>query len=305
MDLLEIRNVSKAYSGHQALRNVSLKIPKQSVFGLLGPNGAGKTTLIRIITQIINQDEGQILLNGSEITAGDVRKIGYMPEERGLYKKMKVGDQLLFLAGLKGLSKSQAKKNIKKWFERLEVEGWWSKKIEDLSKGMGQKIQFIATVMHDPDLIILDEPFSGFDPVNANLIKDQILQLKEQGSTIIFSTHRMESVEEMCDQIAMINQSQKILDGSTVDIKNSFSTNTFSVQHKGEITSLPAGYEIVGSANSDNDLQETQVRILGNTSPNELIKELIAVAEIHSFIEKIPTMNDIFIEKVKTGGNHE
>ncbi len=305
MALLEIKNISKGYSGHQALRDVSFDIPRQSIFGLLGPNGAGKTTLIRIITQIINQDEGKILLNGKEITPADVRKIGYLPEERGLYKKMKVGDQLLFLAGLKGLSKVEAKEQIKYWFDKLKIQGWWNKKVEDLSKGMGQKIQFIATVIHQPELIILDEPFSGFDPVNANLIKENILELKEKGATIIFSTHRMESVEELCDNIAMINHAKVILGGEKNAIKSSFKTNTFEIMHEHHIGDLPAGYQLLKSENGQDQLIQSEIQIDLGSKPNDLLKLLIPNIEIHSFIEKLPTMNDIFIMKVQEGGNHE
>ncbi len=305
MELLEVKNISKGYSGHQALRDVSFSIPKQSIFGLLGPNGAGKTTLIRIITQIINQDSGQVLLNGKEITPADVRKIGYLPEERGLYKKMKVGEQLLFLAGLKGLSKGEAKEQIKYWFEKLKIDGWWNKKVEDLSKGMGQKIQFIATVLHQPELIILDEPFSGFDPVNANLIKENILELKERGATIIFSTHRMESVEELCDNIAMINNAQTILSGSKEEIKAAHKSNTFEVYHEHNLDELPAGFELISSQNGNGPMITSQIKILSGDKPNNLLKLLIPKIEIHSFVEKIPTMNDIFIMKVQEGGSHE
>ncbi len=305
MDLLEIENVSKAYSGHVALRDISLGIPEKSVFGLLGPNGAGKTTLIRIITQIISSDSGRIKLRGQDITPADVRKIGYLPEERGLYKKMKVGDQLLFLAGLKGLSKSEAKTQIKFWFDKLKIDGWWNKKVEDLSKGMGQKIQFIATVLHQPDLIILDEPFSGFDPVNANLIKENILELRDRGATIIFSTHRMESVEELCDTVAMINNSKKILDGSNEEIKESYRNNTFQISHTKSLADLPADFELLNSENENGSMVHSEIKIPQTSSPNDLLQALLPMTEIHSFTEKIPSMNDIFIMKVQEGGNHE
>lgn len=305
MDLLDIKNVSKAYSGHLALKDISLGIPEKSVFGLLGPNGAGKTTLIRIITQIISKDSGSIKLRGHEITPADVRKIGYLPEERGLYKKMKVGDQLLFLAGLKGLNKAQAKKEIKYWFDKLNIEDWWSKKVEDLSKGMSQKIQFIATVLHQPDLIILDEPFSGFDPVNANLIKENILELRDKGATIIFSTHRMESVEELCDNVAMINNSHKILDGSNEEIKEQYRDNTFLVSHTQTIAGLPQGFELINSSPENGSLAKSEIKIPSTSSPNELLQALLPITEIHSFTEKIPSMNEIFIMKVEEGGSHE
>ena len=245
MELLKVENIVKEYSNHRALDDVSINIPKQSIYGLLGPNGAGKTTLIRIITQIINPDSGKVFLDGKPITVEDVRKIGYLPEERGLYKKMKVGDQLLFLAGLKGLKKQQAKTEIKKWFDRLQIDGWWNKKIEDLSKGMGQKIQFIATVLHNPKLIILDEPFSGFDPVNANMIKDEIIKLRNDGATVIFSTHRMESVEELCDHIALINKSQKILDGPTNQIRNEYRDGTYKVRSQEALNGASHPFEVL------------------------------------------------------------
>jgi len=306
LELLKAENITKQYSDHLALDNVSINIPKQSIYGLLGPNGAGKTTLIRIITQIINPDNGKVYLDGKPITEDDVRKIGYLPEERGLYKKMKVGDQLLFLAGLKGLSKSQAKIEIKKWFDKLGIEGWWNKKVEDLSKGMGQKIQFIATVLHDPKLIILDEPFSGFDPVNANLIKDEIMEMRDRGATVIFSTHRMESVEELCDHIAMINHSKKILDGSTMDVKASFKTNTFMVSHRNRLESLNGDFDLTIANEEKDGLFHSEIVVKeGLNSPNELLQVLMPKIEIHSFIEKIPSMNDIFISKAKEGGRHE
>lgn len=303
MELLTVENVSKAYSKHQALSDISLTVPRKSIFGLLGPNGAGKTTLIRIITQIINQDSGRIILDGKDITPADVRKIGYLPEERGLYKKMKVGEQLFFLAGLKGLKKAEAKKKIKYWFDRLNVDDWWDKKMEDLSKGMSQKIQFIATVMHDPDLIILDEPFSGFDPVNANLIKETIMEMKENGTTVIFSTHRMESVEELCDHVAMINKSKKILDGEKLDIKNSYKNNIFSVGIDTKVT-LNGNFEIVRQ-NQLADNYEYEIKIPASGQPNDLIQELIGQGQLRHFEEKVPTMNEIFIMKVNEGGDHE
>ncbi|MEL6558165.1 MAG: ATP-binding cassette domain-containing protein [Bacteroidota bacterium] len=305
MELLKAQNIVKQYSNHRALDDVSISIPKQSIYGLLGPNGAGKTTLIRTITQIINPDSGQVFLEGNPITEDDVRKIGYLPEERGLYKKMKVGEQLLFLAGLKGLSKSQAKVEIKKWFEKLNIEDWWNKKVEDLSKGMGQKIQFIATVLHNPKLIILDEPFSGFDPVNANLIKNEIMELRDHGATVIFSTHRMESVEELCDHIAMINKSKKILDGPTTEIKDSFKSDTYMVTHSNRLENLDHKYKLLEANIEENGLLHSEVQAVGLESPNQLLADLMPKIEIHSFTEKIPSMNDIFIMKAKEGGSHE
>lgn len=277
-----------------------MAVPKQSIFGLLGPNGAGKTTLIRIITKIIEQDQGKILLDGHEMTHDMVRKIGYLPEERGLYKKMKVGDQLIYLARLKGMSRSEAVTKIKSWLEKLDLSAWWDKNIEDLSKGMAQKVQFIATVLHEPSLIILDEPFSGFDPVNAELIKDEILELREKGTTVIFSTHRMESVEELCDHIALINKSEKVLDGKKTDIKNNHRDGLYTVEFKGQFQ--PNGIQVVSEVIAlENGLNRAVVKT--SSGPNELIQELIKNVEVHSFVEKIPTINEIFISQVKGNEN--
>ena len=304
MYLLEAKNITKSYAAHTALKDVSIAIPKQSIFGLLGPNGAGKTTLIRIINQIIEGDNGEIFINEEKLNAEHIKMIGYLPEERGLYKKMQVGEQLIYLGQLRGLTRKQAIQKGKEWCKKLDILDWWAKKVEDLSKGMAQKIQFIATVMHEPELIILDEPFSGFDPVNANLIKDEILELRDKGATIIFSTHRMESVEQLCDHIAMINNSQKILDGSKKEIKNSFKSNRYLVEHVGEISNLNGDYEVNPKGKSENDFDKTSIRILNGKTPNDLISELIKQVEIHSFIEQIPSINEIFISKVK-GGDYE
>ena len=302
MSLLSVENIHKAYSDHQALSGVSLDIPEKSIFGLLGPNGAGKTTLIRIITMIIEQDQGNVTLKGEKMTTELVRRIGYLPEERGLYKKMKVGEQLLYLARLKGLERSEATKRIKSWLEKLELSDWWNKTIEDLSKGMAQKVQFIATVLHEPDLLILDEPFSGFDPVNADIIKNEILELREKGATIIFSTHRMESVEELCDHIALINQSQKILDGKKLDIKEKYRDGSFLVEYTGSLTSNSA-YELLSSDTTERGLTSSIVKT-SLSDPNELLKALISEVKIHSFVERVPSVNEIFISQVK-GGNNE
>ena len=302
MSLLKAENISKAYSDHQALTDVSLEIPEKSIFGLLGPNGAGKTTLIRIITMIIEQDQGQVTLKGERMNTELVRRIGYLPEERGLYKKMKVGEQLKYLAQLKGLSRPEATKRIKNWLEKLELSDWWNKSIEDLSKGMAQKVQFIATVLHEPDLLILDEPFSGFDPVNADIIKNEILELRDKGSTIIFSTHRMESVEELCDHIALINQSKKILDGKKLDIKEQFRDGTFMIEYTGKLEPNGA-YELINSDTTERGLTQSIVKT-SLKDPNELLKALISKVEIHSFVERVPSVNEIFISQVK-GGNHE
>ncbi|MEO9872597.1 ABC transporter ATP-binding protein [Ekhidna sp.] len=299
MSLLKVENISKSYSEHKALSNVSMEIPEKTIFGLLGPNGAGKTTLIRIINQIIEGDEGSILFDGVPLNLEHIRNIGYLPEERGLYKKMKVGEQLVYLGQLRGLSMKESSQRGKAWCQKLNIIDWWSKKVEDLSKGMAQKIQFIATVMHEPKLIILDEPFSGFDPVNANLIKDEILELREKGSTIIFSTHRMESVEQLCDHVAMIHNSEKILDGSKVDIKEKFRDGTYYVEYReGEVKS-GTGFELVSTEELGRGLKKSLVQYSSGSNPNDLLKQLIGQVEIHSFVERIPSMNDIFISLVK------
>ncbi|MGK7395033.1 MAG: ABC transporter ATP-binding protein [Candidatus Cyclobacteriaceae bacterium M3_2C_046] len=299
MEILATHHIHKSYAEHEALRDINISIPKGSIFGLLGPNGAGKTTLIRIINQIIAADKGQVLINGEELKSKHIRDIGYLPEERGLYKKMKVGEQLLYLAQLRGLSKSESFERIKKWFKKLEISGWWNKNVEDLSKGMQQKIQFIATVLHDPALIILDEPFSGFDPVNANLIKEKILELRDNGSTIIFSTHRMESVEELCDHIALIHKAEKILDGPQKQIKETFKANTYIVEHKNDFAQLNGSFELLEKKPLEDQFYRSVIKIHQENDPNGLLRELINQVEIHSFVEKIPNMNEIFIAKVQ------
>ncbi|MCK5209361.1 MAG: ATP-binding cassette domain-containing protein [Cyclobacteriaceae bacterium] len=304
MNILTAENINKAYGDFKALSNINLAIPEGSIFGMLGPNGAGKTTLIRIITQIIAADQGSIMINNEPLNFSHIREIGYLPEERGLYKKMKVGEHLLYLAQLKGLSKNEAMEQIKVWFRKFEIAGWWGKKVEDLSKGMQQKIQFIATVIHNPRLIILDEPFSGFDPINVNIIRDEILNLAKAGNTIIFSTHRMESVEELCDHIVLINKSEIILGGSKKSIKEDYKTNTFDVEHKNLIGEIADGFEVKGQEQLEDGFYKTSIKIVNGKSPNELLKSLIDKVEVHSFIEKIPSMNEIFISTVQ-GGNHE
>jgi ABC-2 type transport system ATP-binding protein len=297
--ILETRKINKSYANHQALKNLDIAVPAGSIFGLLGPNGAGKTTLIRIINQIIAPDSGEIIVDGEPLKPSHIEIIGYLPEERGLYKKMKVGEQVLYFARLKGLSRSDAMEKIKVWFTKWDIKDWWNKKVEDLSKGMAQKIQFIATVIHEPKLIILDEPFSGFDPINANLIRDEILELREKGSTIIFSTHRMESVEEICDHVALINKAEKILDGPKSQIKEEFRTNTFILEHKGSIGLANGSYTIEASSDIEHGLIRSVLKLKSGT-PNEMLRELIQQTEIHSFVEQIPSMNDIFITKVKS-----
>jgi ABC-2 type transport system ATP-binding protein len=303
VEALIARGVTKRYTQHTALDNVDITIPEKSIYGLLGPNGAGKTTLIRIINQIINADSGEINIFGEKLHQKHIGTIGYLPEERGLYKKLKVGEQLIYLAQLKGLSKQDATHKSKSWVKKFEITEWWNKKIEDLSKGMAQKVQFISTVMHEPRLIILDEPFSGFDPVNAQLITKEILELKEKGSTIIFSTHRMETVEDLCDHIALIDKSKKILEGSKKNVKDMYRSNTFVVEHKGQFR-LNGMYTVAEQKHLEDDHYRSIIKIESTTSPNKLIRDLTEVTEVHSFIEKIPAMSEIFITLVK-GGSHE
>lgn len=299
MEALIAKGITKRYTNHVALEDVDIIIPEKSIFGLLGPNGAGKTTLIRIINQIINADAGQITIFGEPLHERHIGTIGYLPEERGLYKKLKVGEQLIYLARLKGLSHADATAKSKAWIKKFEITDWWGKKVEDLSKGMAQKVQFISTVMHEPRLIILDEPFSGFDPINAQLITDEILSLKEKGSTIIFSTHRMETVEDLCDHIALIDKSKKILDGSKKNVKNAYRTNTFLVEHRGAFNFTNGKYELVYQKNLEGDYYKSTVRMVEVVSPNELITDITQMTEVHSFVEKIPTMGEIFITLVK------
>lgn len=307
MDLLETKNITKRYANHVALDDVSIKVPEQSIFGLLGPNGAGKTTLIRIINMISIPDEGEVLLRGEKLHKNLVERIGYLPEERGLYKKMKVGEQALYLAQLKGLSYSDAMKKLKFWFDRFELLGWWNRKVEELSKGMQQKIQFIVTVLHEPKLLIFDEPFSGFDPINASLIKEEILRLRDNGATILFSTHNMASVEELCDHIALINKSKKILEGKVREIKYSYKTNVFQVELAGYNKllkdTLNHDFEVI-SETHDDDILKAQIKILHDKSTNELLQALMPYGNVHAMQEIIPTMNDIFIAKVNSDTPH-
>lgn len=306
--LLQANNITKNYAAHKALDNVSIGVKEGSIFGLLGPNGAGKTTLIRIINQITGPDTGEVLLNGEKLQQRHIYQIGYLPEERGLYKKMKVSEQSVYLAQLKGLSKRDAEKRLKFWFDKFEISAWWNKKVEELSKGMQQKIQFITTVLHEPKLLIFDEPFSGFDPINTQLLKDEILHLKEKGSTVIFSTHNMSSVEEICDYIALINKSRKVLDGSVEDIRRSFSSHIYEV--------------IMGSDENPSDAIRVQTDILEseklerknmwrirlqepNLNSNALLQALMQHGTIVEFREMLPSMNDIFIQTVKNDSTNE
>lgn len=299
--LLSVDNISKQFANHKALDGVSLQVPKGSIYGLLGPNGAGKTTLIRIINQITGPDTGEVLYMGNPLNQEHIYKIGYLPEERGLYKKMKVGEQALYLARLKGLSKADATQNLKQWFEKFEITPWWNRKVEELSKGMQQKVQFIVTVVHKPDLLIFDEPFSGFDPINVNLIKDEILTLKENGSTIIFSTHNMASVEELCDQMALIDQSRVILEGNIHDIKSKFRSNTFEIQYTPQNKQLTEilgpEFNIVEEKKSIEAMLAT-VKIGPSGTKKAMLEKLMTGTELHGFQEHFPSINDIFIRTV-------
>lgn len=301
MSILKVEKVTKQYANHMALNQVSINVPNGEIFGLLGPNGAGKTTLIRIINQITAPDSGQVFFNDRPLTSDDVYKIGYLPEERGLYKKMKVGEQAVYLAKLKGLSRADAMHKLKYWFEKFEIQPWWNKKVEELSKGMQQKIQFIVTILHDPELLIFDEPFSGFDPINANLLKQEILNLKKKGTTIIFSTHNMGSVEEICDEIALINKSEKILEGEVHEIKNRFSANNF------ECTFLGDAYKISQLLEPDfnlleqrmnNNLNYLKVELKAENTKSDLLIKLAGNSDIISFSKVVPKMDDIFIKVV-------
>ena len=302
--ILQAKDVVKKYGDYTALNQVSIEVPKGSIFGLLGPNGAGKTSLIRIINQITAPDAGHVLLDGESLQQFHIKDIGYMPEERGLYKSMKVGEQALYLAQLKGLSKAEAKKRLHYWFEKFEIMDWWNKKIQELSKGMAQKIQFVVTVLHQPKLLIFDEPFSGFDPINANRIKDEIIQLRDEGATVIFSTHRMESVEEMCDHIALIHKSNKILDGKLTDVKRQYKSNTYQVgiasQNNKELYAVLHNKFELSDANFksiDDDLK-VNIKLENGDTPNDLLLYLTSIGKVNHFVEVIPSVNDIFIQTV-------
>jgi ABC-2 type transport system ATP-binding protein len=297
--MLEIRQLNKTYGSHRALTDLDLVVPEAGIFGLLGPNGAGKTTLIRIINQIIEQDSGEVILDGQPLSGEAIRKIGYLPEERGLYKKMGVWDQLIYFSRIKGLTASEAKQRVNYWLEKFEISSWKNKKIEDLSKGMAQKIQFIATVIHEPRLLILDEPFSGFDPVNAALLKDEILELKKAGTTILLSTHRMESVELLCDQVAMIHKSKKILDGSIREIKSRFRPLEIRASLQQLNQELPDTWKIEATEEGKVDL----LIPLNGQSPNQLLRELMTFGEVISFQERFPSMEEIFIQQVNASGH--
>ncbi|NYI48458.1 ABC transporter ATP-binding protein [Macellibacteroides fermentans] len=298
MNFLETNDVVKQYANHLALNKVSIQVPQGKVFGLLGPNGAGKTTLIRIINRITAPDSGSVLFNGRPSMQEDIFKIGYLPEERGLYKKMKVGEQALYLAQLKGLDYFEAKKRLSHWFEKFEIMPWWNKKVEELSKGMQQKVQFVITVIHNPELLIFDEPFSGFDPVNADLLKKEILELKDAGHTIIFSTHNMSSVEEICDEIALIDHAQVVLSGHVTEVRERFRTNTFKIKLKGTaLLSSADQYSILSQKQGQNSL-EVLLRKSNDVSNAELLMSILKQNEIIAFTEELPSMNEIFINTV-------
>lgn len=301
--LIEINNVNKTYGNYKALNDISIKVPRQSIYGLLGPNGAGKTTLIRMLNQITAPDEGSIIFNGEKLNRNHVSNIGYLPEERGLYKSMKVGEQAIYLAQLKGLSQKEAEKRLKQWFAKFGIMNWWDKKVEELSKGMQQKIQFIVTVIHNPQLLIFDEPFSGFDPINVNILKKEILELRDKGATIIFSTHNMASVEELCDNIMLINKGQKILEGSVYQIKQDFKENKFEVClrcYDDEPIDLPNGFSLLSEKTDKNGEKTLIVSIDNNASSNTLINHLTEKGIIVSYKELLPSINEIFINKVNS-----
>lgn len=302
MELLKIENVTKRFANHVALDDVSLSIPRGSIYGLLGPNGAGKTTLLRIINRITAPDAGRVLLDGKEITQDDVRLIGYMPEERGLYKKMKVGEQAIFFARLKGMSHKDATARLKEWFGKFGIEEWWNKEVGDLSKGMAQKVQFITTVLHEPKLLIFDEPFSGFDPINANLLKSEILALRDKGATIIFSTHNMSSVEEVCDHITLIDKAKNILSGNVDDIRHKHGANIFGIDYRGSeealLDALNGVCEIMESKPSPAGFNKMKIHIATDDQVRDAIAKANESVEIRSFSEMIPSMNDIFIRAV-------
>jgi len=298
--MLSIRNIVKQYAGHTALNDVSLEVKSGQIFGLLGPNGAGKTSLIRIITQITAPDSGEIFFNGQKLDQSHIERMGYLPEERGLYKKMEIGEQMIYLARLKGLSRDEATKRLKVWFAKLGMESWWKMKIEELSKGMQQKAQFVATVLHEPDLIILDEPFSGFDPVNAEIIKNEILELNRKGATILFSTHQMESVEELCHAIVLLNKSKKILEGPIKDIKGAYRNNIYLVEYEGQQVGInsAAPFEVLTETAGDDNLHTIKVQLKAGSTSNDLLQYLVPKTRINMLHEVIPSMNEIFIEQV-------
>lgn len=307
MNIFEARNIVKAYGDFTALDNVTVCVPENSIYGLLGPNGAGKTTLIRIMNQILAPDQGKLIFNNRALKPDDVFAMGYLPEERGLYKKMKVGEQALYLARLKGMSKNDALKKLKYWFEKFEIQSWWDKKVEELSKGMAQKVQFIVTVLHNPKFLIFDEPFSGFDPINATLMRDEILNLKAQGATIILSTHNMNSVEELCDNITLINKSKAVLEGEVIEIQNSYKPDIFEISYKGDPLvfrrSLNSMFELLEQTDRKG-IFSAKVKNLHASSDNELLSLILPHVHVTSFTEVVPSMNDIFIKAVESSNQN-
>lgn len=299
--MLKVEHIVKEFVNHTALNDVSFEVPEKSIFGLLGPNGAGKTTMIRIINQITHPDSGKVYFDGHPLAPRDIAQIGYLPEERGLYKKMKVGEQALYLAQLKGLSKQDALARLKYWFDKFEIGGWWHKKVEELSKGMAQKVQFITTVLHEPKLLILDEPFSGFDPINANLIKGEIMELRDKGATVILSTHNMGSVEEICNHIALIHNAQKVLSGEVSDVRNRFKENVYEIQFTGNMigftNDLWTDFELISNS-QENEMINCRIKILNERSLNDLLAIAIKHVQVIEVREVIPSMNDIFIKVV-------
>lgn len=298
---IEVNHVTKRYAEHLALNDISLEVPEQSIYGLLGPNGAGKTTLIRILNQITAPDTGKVFIDGKPLCPQHVERIGYLPEERGLYKKMKVGEQAIYLAQLKGISKSDAEKRLKVWFERFQIADWWNKAVEELSKGMQQKVQFITTVIHEPDILIFDEPFSGFDPINANLLKESILELRDKGATILLSTHNMSSVEELCDSITLINKGEKILEGKVTEIKRQHHTSTHEIvvqtNDKQSVMALTNDFNL---SIQDGDMPDTQKIVFKGESPKALLLKIMELGNLVSYQEILPSMNDIFIQEVQS-----
>lgn len=298
--ILEAKNIVKQYASHRALDDVSVSIPRGSVYGLLGPNGAGKTTLIRIINRITAPDSGELIFDGRPMTGADVARIGYLPEERGLYKKMKVGEQALYLSRLKGLSRADANVSLRKWFKKFEILGWWDKKVEELSKGMAQKVQFIITVIHNPELLIFDEPFSGFDPINAQILKDEILERSREGATVIFSTHNMGSVEEICKYITLINKSHNILSGEVSEIRRQWADNSFTLGYAGDDSRLLMQLAPLGEVKSGEKLGTLEIALRADIAPRQLIEVANQAVDLRSFAEKVPSMNEIFIKAVQS-----
>jgi ABC-2 type transport system ATP-binding protein len=299
MELFEARNITKQFGSTTALDNVSISVPEKCIYGLLGPNGAGKTTLIRIINQITGPDSGELYLNGRKLNPEDVHAIGYLPEERGLYKKMKVGEQALYFAQLKGLSKTEAMRRLRYWFKKLEISDWWGKKVEELSKGMQQKVQFVATVLHEPKLLIFDEPFTGFDPVNTNIIKNEILFLRERGATIIFSTHNMGSVEELCDNITLINKAKTILEGSVDSIRKQWAANEYDIVFEGDITFADNGHFKIIRTETEENHTSVRLKTAGEINTNDVLQLAIRSGKVLSFNPALPSMNEIFIRVVE------